>query len=790
MEFRIPVVNQSTLFEDINRKALVRGKLEVLDPVSNTPLDIWSFSDEEYVPLENPVILDIEGRVPQTIFCDRIVYVRVYAYKGDDLEGQPIYEFIRDFYAGENMNSEVRDYAIGINDLRGLDPEVNTQVNVLGYHTAYDCPMRSYMWDPNSTLDPDGGYVIGSNVTATGRWILLFDGEYIPSSYYGVYPGQEANMNALLGYVAVIKGKSTAPGIWFVPGSYSTATAIYTNKKVMVDRSTYFAASVFGCNSVTVVGTTDSSILYPQGIVDFYVNDKNCTVHSSWYKTITGFFGSGADNLVYDSVNSSLTQSLSGETLIENKTITFNAKLSLTYAAGAYLHFKNCNLIGNGFLSPSNDYVKFTSMDIMQRWWANVNMSNWSVGTINNGQRIEALSAAMNTVSLNNFENAAIWLLFQEAYSVSTVDLQGRYAASYIGKNIYTFKNGHIGTLHFTLGGSRELINMTVDGLTALDHITLRNSIVTFDSEYTGGYLAAHNSTIGSTNNFNCDTNTITLENCELWTGIVINAYTSTGYSDSAYSKSKNIYINNSKINGSITSKGEVYIYDSEVQQPITIYPHISGSNKILRFNFCGNVVTGSGKLTCTVRDFSKDGSNVSNVRQYIRMLNNSWVQDDSWGFDMPLFVNFTTPSYFLCTVGLDSGYFIYQGNTGKCPVESIPAASISNGPVYLHVVSSCYYYVSTAENVFWLHTDSTQSYYYPTTWDGNSNMVSKRPITFSTSEGKQSVSVFNNNTLTGLYAAWVPIALSSWSENDNHQFRQICVASSGHSAPGFVDWR
>ena len=401
--FRIPIINQNDIFLDINEKPLVRGKVEILDPVSVNFLDIWSYAVDEYTPLENPVILDIEGRVPQTVFCDRIVYVRVYAYKGDDLEGQPIYEFIRDFYAGENMNSEVRDYAIGINDLKNLDPEVNTQVNVLGYHNAFDCPMRSYMWDPNSTLDPDGGYIIGSNVSATGRWILLFDGEYIPSSYYGVYPGQESNMNALLGYVAVIKGKSTAPGIWFVPGSYSTSTAIYTNKKVMVDRCTYFAASIFGCNSVTVVGATDSSILYPQGIVDFYVNDKNCTVHSSWYKTIQGFFGCGADNLVYDSVNSGLTQSLTGETLVENKTITFNAKLSLTYGTGAYLHFKNCNFVGKEFLSPSTDYVKFTNMDIHDSWWASANLQYWSIGTINGGQRIEAKSAALASTNLNNF---------------------------------------------------------------------------------------------------------------------------------------------------------------------------------------------------------------------------------------------------------------------------------------------------------------------------------------------------------------------------------------------------
>ena len=92
--YRIPVINQSTLFEDINRNALVQGKLEILDPVSNNPLTIWSYTDDEYTVMTNPVILDIEGRVSQTVFCDRIVYVRVYAFKGRDEHYQPISEFI------------------------------------------------------------------------------------------------------------------------------------------------------------------------------------------------------------------------------------------------------------------------------------------------------------------------------------------------------------------------------------------------------------------------------------------------------------------------------------------------------------------------------------------------------------------------------------------------------------------------------------------------------------------------------------------------------------------------
>ena len=132
--YRIPIINQNERFLDINEEPLVSGKLEVLDPVSNNFLTVWTYSDDEYSVAENPVQLDVEGRVINTIFCDRIVYVRVYKYLGLDENRQPMYEFIRDYYAGENENSETREYVIGIEALKDLDPSVNSSVNVLGYY--------------------------------------------------------------------------------------------------------------------------------------------------------------------------------------------------------------------------------------------------------------------------------------------------------------------------------------------------------------------------------------------------------------------------------------------------------------------------------------------------------------------------------------------------------------------------------------------------------------------------------------------------------------------------------
>ena len=130
MAYRIPIINQNERFLDINEEPLVNGKVEVLDPVSNNALTIWSYSDDEYTVMTNPVILDVEGRCTQTVFCDRIVYCRVYKYLGLDENSHPIYEFVRDYYTGSNDNTESREYVVGIEDLKDLDPSVNSSVNV------------------------------------------------------------------------------------------------------------------------------------------------------------------------------------------------------------------------------------------------------------------------------------------------------------------------------------------------------------------------------------------------------------------------------------------------------------------------------------------------------------------------------------------------------------------------------------------------------------------------------------------------------------------------------------
>ena len=77
-----PIINEQDLFLDINMQPLVNGKVEVLDPISNNYLNIYTYTDAEYTIATNPLRLDIEGRASHTYFSNSLSYVRVYAYKG------------------------------------------------------------------------------------------------------------------------------------------------------------------------------------------------------------------------------------------------------------------------------------------------------------------------------------------------------------------------------------------------------------------------------------------------------------------------------------------------------------------------------------------------------------------------------------------------------------------------------------------------------------------------------------------------------------------------------------
>lgn len=671
--YRIPVINQSTLFEDIDRNALVQGKIEILDPVSNNPLTIWSYSDDEYTVMTNPVILDIEGRVPQTVFCDRIVYCRVYAFKGYDEHNQPIYEFIRDFYAGENENSESREYVVGLEALKDFDPTINSSVNVLGYFSAYDCPMRQYVWDPNCTQDADNGYIVASDVSATGRWILVFSGEYLPSSYYGVYPGKVANINALLSYVEYVGTASTktAPGVWFVPGNYSVETNLQTTKRVLLDAGTSFSCQYFYCGNLKVIGEPQSSIC------DFDFYDPQQEAHSSWFRTMAGYLTCGAKKYIFDARDNFLNHALQNANyVLQNKIIEGQTRLPVIYSGdNCRITFNNC-VINAERIFNSTDQLAFSYTEIHDHWWA-------KPAEIDFYSKVSARTAGLNSLVIDNFTNITAFVNAMGANGASTLDLAGReiYRLD-LPASVNELRNAHVTNNANIAANGRNITirNCQLDyaGITS-NQLYVYDSRIYFLNEPSVNAAWFNNSEIIASAKFTAKQNQYIFEDCKV----------DVSFARVTDNTSRDSYLGFTRCNfeNSIIESKNLVMKNCDCDGcTIKIYPYKDKNVYKMYCNLVGNTFNSGVPVEFTKLDVINGSSqdDVYNIQVSWTIRDNHFM-GNSEGLRCRYWQHRTGSNYektFIATnrsvMNID-----YEGNTGNCPGTDMRGVTISNNQGY-----------------------------------------------------------------------------------------------------------
>ena len=647
--YRIPVINQSTLFEDINRKALVHGKLEILDPVSNNFLTIWSYTDDQYTVMANPVILDIEGRVPQTIFCDRIVYVRVYAYKGNDERNQPIYEFVRDFYAGENENSESREYVVGIEALKDLDPSVNSSVNVLGYFNAYDCPLRTYYWDAQCSQDADNGYIVASDVSDTGRWILAFSGEYLPSNYYGVYPGHTSNINALLSYIEYVGTAltKTAPGVWFVPGKYSDSTvALITTKKLLIDNTSSFTYdSITSNNDIKIVG----------GETDHFITDLYGvkTAHSSWYKSLQGFLDSGAKELIFDASNNFTKAAV----MTKNTTLSNVHLVNNTNAYADRFGFNNFTLtldkctVDDHLFYPSTSRLYFRNMLVTDRYFYSPNVNNMDISRIN-----------ADNIYLCNFDNAAIYLKWMYQKGYTDIDMEGRIVGDIdFALSLTGLHNCRFNTL--TLNDPSKLVFLeNCQGvLRSINsgNLIIYNCRLTLDTNLAlaqGGLLNIKDSDIAGTGDIQAGADfALMIEHSTIEPSITSTNVTNTN------AQPYDVIIKGSTVGNIELKKLEM---TNSKARTIKIYGSATtAGNTIGNVKLENNVIDDFGFFAVT--SFESIVNNCVFVKT--RIVNNTFNNS----FTCPFYVKDSGGNKYEFISSTGAHDYLYKGNHGNCPIDS-----------------------------------------------------------------------------------------------------------------------
>lgn len=653
-----PIVNQNDLFVDNNEQPLVQGRLDFLDPVSNNYINVYSYSEDDYTILTNPIILDVYGRAEQSVFSDRLTYCRLYAFRGYDEHNQPIYEFVRDWYAGHNAQSEISDTVYGIEALRDLDPAYNTNVMVIGYHNEHDCGPRNYYWDENSTLDVDNVYVIGSDHSSTGRWILNFDGEYLPSTFAGVYPDKVANINALLSYVEVINGKKTAPGVWFVPGNYDVETNLQTTKRVLLDAGTSFTCQYFYCGNLKVVGE-------PQiAICDFDFYDPEQEAHSSWFKTVFGFLTSGAKKYILDARDNFVNKTLQASVTLQDKIIEGQTRLPVTYTGSGKISFNNC-VINAERIFNYTDVLGFTYMEIHDHWWN-------SPADIDFYNKVSARTVSINSLVIDNFTNMTAFVNAMGANGEQVLDMAGRSIYNLeLPLSVVEIRNAHVTNNANIPANGRDITvrNCQFDNASVTcRYLTVYDSRIHFYMEPTLSAMWGYNSELRSGSDFVNKAAQYIFEDCKV----------SINFKRVTDNTARDAFLEFTRCNFDncvIESKALKMMNCDCDGCTVKIYPYKDGDVYKMYCYLEGNRFISGHPVEFTKIDLI-DGGYQDNVYEVIvqwTIMNNFFAGNEE-GLRCRYWQHRTGSNYgktFIKINGYNQNSIIYMGNTGNCPKET-----------------------------------------------------------------------------------------------------------------------
>ena len=653
----IPFLSQEDIILDNNGKIIPGAKISVFDPVSNTPVNIYTYdgSNELYTIAPNPVYLNGESRPEHTYFCDRLVLCRLYKYIGnfsdprvdDDTNN---WLFIREWNGAFTEDTVKNDTIIyGIESLT----EANTglgSVTVVGYYNDHDCEARTYYWDANCTQTPDNGYIVKSNDKDTGRWILKFDGEYLPSTYYGVYPGSEANINALLTYVDTVGTASmkTAPGVYFVRGDYkASSVALTTSKKLLIDNvSSFTRASITSSTDIKVIG----------GETNHYITDLYGVkvAHSTWYKTLQGFLDSGAKEMIFDQ-NINVTQApvLTKNTTLHNVHLVNNTNM---YAG--WMGFNNFMLtldrctVDDHLFYPSTSRIFFQNMLVTDRYFIQPTVQNMDISRINCDDF---------NFNLCNFDNAEIYLKWMYQKGNTDIDMEGRLVSDIdFAPSLTGLHNCRFNTLTLN-DSSKEVFLENCQGTIRsvnVKSLKIQKCMLTIDVDVTlnGGILDIVNSELSGSGTFSAgNTYAVNIERSNVSQNITFPYITNpaTQYFD--------IIIDNSNVTGTIEVK-KLKMTNSKAGT-VKIYGASGASVLIGNVTLENNVIDDFGFFTVT--GYEQVVSNCTFVQT--RIVNNTFNNS----FTCPFYVTDSESNKheFISRTGAHD--YLYRGNNGQCPIDS-----------------------------------------------------------------------------------------------------------------------
>ena len=493
----------------------VEGRIKVYLHDSDDLARVYTLEGQSYVEAANPQLIHT-GYPDASLFVDvglyDIVVEKYFGTEGEMSVDSPDSDFVQmavyEFGLDMDIGSMTRNEVDTIEELRSTDPSMHC-VRVLWYSEPGDCVPRTYVWDPDSVNQEDGGYVIGSDISDSGRWILVWADEILPASIYGCKPGDESNIPLLINYPATVGSFAlrTAPCVRFQAGDWQTSVGLVTGKELCFDGGARFVASDITCPRIRVFGTFTSYI------ADFTFTDTSTVAHSSWFKTVFGFLTCHSKHLAIDAANFFADTNVSSPIDLEGVTWEANGRLPVTYINSGTIRFSRCNFIGEQFFDGT-DKVAFSYTAFKDTWF--------SVGpNIDFVNKVRVRSTSLNTLLVSNFAYALNYVNALKADGARECDLEGRYVQNLDLDGFRVARNVQCGTLSMqtqddmalysvtaesaTLRGATTtsigLSGCTIGGLSVYQcrHLDVRGSDITFAQPGTMDVFTASGSTLRST---------------------------------------------------------------------------------------------------------------------------------------------------------------------------------------------------------------------------------------------------------------------------------------------------
>lgn len=656
------------------------GRVTLFVHDSDDILDVFTLEGDTFTQAANPQLLNDAGRLDATLFFDAaIVDVKVERYVG--AEGQMSvdspdddFEQFDHFEIGFDPGVlAVRTSVDTIAELMDASPESGL-VNVVGYYAVGDCVPRTYYWDANSQNEVDGGYVIGSNLSDSGRWILLWGDEMMPSSVYGIVPGtNEANISALLGYPLVVGSflQNTAPVVRFLSGDYSSDVSFSTQKKLYFDKDAKFSGASFSCKGVdNVSGVGDY-------IADFTFTDSSSSAHSSWFRTLSKFWSCGAKFLYLDNDNYFDDASISEKVTVSEKVILGSKRLEATYSNGGHVYISTCD-IGGRIFNPQKDYVRLSSSDRGDSVFTDA--GTWDPGLISQGHHVQY----DDVPDLAQFRSVERWYQainerktrLGSQMSMTALDFDGRACPVNIDTTAWgAVKNvqadGGISVKNTVLLDSvRGDIDVNAEspaGVTLQDcTVRITGTPVNFSS------LTAIDSTVTIAGSVGLDpADTMVTVYGGHFNGII---QLSAAHAQ-AFAASKSVDFRNVSFESAFTWKvNRLNMQGCTGPVSIDLYPVSTAGNYLYGINLDKNVFTGSSRVWFGLPRglVSYSGLDGKGAFGSVRIVDNSFETSDPLGIKMLRW----NPGTLNRLVSQDPGAWEYHGNSGNCP-------RLSPGAVY-----------------------------------------------------------------------------------------------------------